>query len=105
LLALEIGVQSGNSWISLEFLPQAGNDDESCDNSDRYQTKPHEPGIKVNLWFFDKKKREPYFSKNGRPGSAMYRTPCSVELLKNSLTWYNKLVHSSLMGEGFLEPF
>uniref|UniRef100_A0A8D8AV54 (northern house mosquito) hypothetical protein n=1 Tax=Culex pipiens TaxID=7175 RepID=A0A8D8AV54_CULPI len=35
------------------------------------------------------------FSKNGRPSSAMYRTPCSVEFSKNSFVWYSKLLRNS----------
>jgi hypothetical protein len=43
LLALEIGIQTSNSGVGLKLLPQAGNDNESCDHSDGNQTKPHEP--------------------------------------------------------------
>lgn len=33
-------------------------------------------------------------SPNGRPVSAIYRTPCNVELLKNSRVWYKRLVRN-----------
>lgn len=31
-----------NGWICLKFLPQAADDDESCDSSNRDETEPHE---------------------------------------------------------------
>lgn len=83
-----------NCRICLELFPKTDNNYKCCHSSNRCKTKPHESEQKKTFfkYTFAPFYCNIHFSANGRPVSAMYRTPCNVELLKNSFVWYKRLV-------------